>query len=311
MNEREKFLLDLRGYLVVPDFLSPAEVATLNAAVDANSTQNTKWDEEGGYGRGMAGGGRGTIDGCLTWPQPHCLAFRHLITHPKIIPYLDTLFGRGWRLDHGVGVHTARKGSGGHGLHGSSSRFFDPPYYYHHANGQIRTGMTRVQYQLRDIGPGLGGLALIPGTEPTAPLQLLCARTGLAIMTAVGSDDNSCARWYACHMRYRQPQSEFHRARGHRALRCQHGMRDQCGRQGWKHGHLYAATRHTRLPVLDCACPRVLTGLAVALSAVWCTQSWRRQSTVLFHGRLTTSGALSCILCAQFHVALCTQCNDD
>jgi hypothetical protein len=35
MNEREKFLMDLRGYLVVQGFLSAAELGALNTAVDA------------------------------------------------------------------------------------------------------------------------------------------------------------------------------------------------------------------------------------------------------------------------------------
>ena len=159
----------------MPDFLSSHELAALNDAVDANPGALT-WDEgNGDYGGGMAGTtGRGGWSGCLTWPHPHCQPFRDLMAHPKIIPYLDTLFGRGWRLDHGVGIHTARAGSGGHGLHGSSSRFFDPPYYYHYANGRIRSGMIRVQYQLRDIGPGLGGLAVIPGVQP-GPLPLSCS----------------------------------------------------------------------------------------------------------------------------------------
>eukprot|EP01052_Picozoa_sp_SAG31_P080072 SAG31_NODE_39818_length_285_cov_0.838710_1_plen_62_part_01 len=36
----------------------------------------------------------------LTWPKPHCLPFRDLLAHPKIIPYMNTFFGRGWKLDH-------------------------------------------------------------------------------------------------------------------------------------------------------------------------------------------------------------------
>ena len=37
MNPREKFLLDLRGYLVIPGFLSADELVLLNDAVDAQS----------------------------------------------------------------------------------------------------------------------------------------------------------------------------------------------------------------------------------------------------------------------------------
>ena len=40
MNLREKFLLDLRGYLVIHGFLTAEEVFALNAAVDVSSCQS-------------------------------------------------------------------------------------------------------------------------------------------------------------------------------------------------------------------------------------------------------------------------------
>ena len=36
ISDREKYLFDLQGFLVVDNFLTPAEVQTLNEAVDAN-----------------------------------------------------------------------------------------------------------------------------------------------------------------------------------------------------------------------------------------------------------------------------------
>ena len=36
MTDREKYLFDIQGYLVVRNFLSDEEVARLNAAFDAN-----------------------------------------------------------------------------------------------------------------------------------------------------------------------------------------------------------------------------------------------------------------------------------
>ena len=57
--------------------------------------------------------------GMVTWDQPWCQPFRDLIAHPKLIPYANSLFGRGWRLDSEPFIIMARKGCGGHGLHGS------------------------------------------------------------------------------------------------------------------------------------------------------------------------------------------------
>lgn len=98
--------------------------------------------------------------------RPHCQPFRDLLAHAKVVPYLDEILGRGWRLDGSdLGVHMAKAGRGGHGLHGSTATVFDNPYYYHFANGQMRSGMLRVQYQLADVGPGIGGFACIPGSR--------------------------------------------------------------------------------------------------------------------------------------------------
>ena len=114
------------------------------------------------YGGGMLGTqDRHTITGMLTWEQPHCQPFRDLIAHPKLIPYLNIVFGHGWRMDSEPLPIASAKGAGGHGLHGCTNRHFNPSYYYTCANGEIRAGQTVFQLQLRDIEPGHGGLAVI------------------------------------------------------------------------------------------------------------------------------------------------------
>ena len=47
MTDREKYLFDVQGYLVVRGFLTPAEVTRLNEAVDANRDRMT--EHEGSY----------------------------------------------------------------------------------------------------------------------------------------------------------------------------------------------------------------------------------------------------------------------
>ena len=65
MNEHEKFLFDLRGYLRVENFLTPGEVQALNEAVDANQDKCTEDDKM--YGLGMDGKyKRRSITGMLT-----------------------------------------------------------------------------------------------------------------------------------------------------------------------------------------------------------------------------------------------------
>ena len=90
MNEREKFLFDLRGYLRVENFLTPEEIQGLNEAVDANHDKYT--EDSKMYGLGMDGTyNRRSMMGMLTWEQPWCQPFRDLIAHRKLIPYLNAL----------------------------------------------------------------------------------------------------------------------------------------------------------------------------------------------------------------------------
>ena len=64
------------------------------------------------------------IGGQLEWPQPHCEPFRELLCHPRLQPVLDTVLGRGYRLDHGPYVAIMRDGCDGHNLHGGAHERF-------------------------------------------------------------------------------------------------------------------------------------------------------------------------------------------
>ena len=48
MSEREKYLFDLQGFLVVRDFLSAAEVKNLNDALDANPHKRGEYGKPNG-----------------------------------------------------------------------------------------------------------------------------------------------------------------------------------------------------------------------------------------------------------------------
>ncbi len=168
MSEREKFLFDLQGYIHVKEFLTAAEVQALNEAVDVNLVPAEEYDWSGPsqYTGGMDGEFEIRSEtGMLTWDKPWCQPFRDLIAHPKLIPYMNSLFGRGWRLEGQPGLIMSRNGCGGHGLHGYTSREHDGTRFYSYANGQFRTGMTVIQYQLRDIEEGKGGVTVMSGSH--------------------------------------------------------------------------------------------------------------------------------------------------
>lgn len=167
MNEREKFLFDLQGFLVVKDVLTPEEVDDLNAAVDANLDKQVDDDNSAvGDSKTLAGTHkRGMFTGMLSWPKPWCQPFRDIIVHKKAIPYLDAIHGRGWRLDHSPFILTSDPGTEGLVLHGATNHHFFGAAYYIYTNGQMRCGMVVLQYQLADVEEGDGGLCVVPGSH--------------------------------------------------------------------------------------------------------------------------------------------------
>ena len=169
LSERDKFLIDLQGFLVIPGVLSPDEVLSLNAAVDAS------WDsfytDSAGETHACRTAGHQSkafheLRGMLEWAKPHCQPFRDLLAHPNIIPCMNTLHGRGWRMDHspfmicGDGTReisptpgqepaaTGNIGNIGGEIHGHP---WDPEYRYRFANGVMRSGHASAQaIPLRD-----------------------------------------------------------------------------------------------------------------------------------------------------------------
>jgi ectoine hydroxylase-related dioxygenase (phytanoyl-CoA dioxygenase family) len=150
MNEQERFLFDLQGFLVVPNALNAEELALLNAAVDEEIEQNTGPDMRTHRFGGLLA--RGTT-------------FHFLIDNPRIIPYLDELLGENFRLDHDYAdVIRTGKGPIGTTLHGGATPF-DPSQYFRYDNGRMHNGLMVVAYNLKDVNPGDGGFAGVPGSH--------------------------------------------------------------------------------------------------------------------------------------------------
>jgi ectoine hydroxylase-related dioxygenase (phytanoyl-CoA dioxygenase family) len=148
MDEVQRYLFDLQGYLIIPDVLSPAEVAELNRLIDAQNLPDP-----------------GTVSstarfaGFLNWDNAFCA----LLDHPRLMPVLKTILGDGFRLDHYYGIHM-RAGTERLNLHGGGTPY-DPPEYYHFRNGQMYNGLTVVSWNLADSGPEQGGFCAIPGSH--------------------------------------------------------------------------------------------------------------------------------------------------
>lgn len=148
MNEVQKYLFDLWGYLIIEDVLTSGELAELNGLIDAQNLP------EPGLETSQA-----RFGGFLNWAKPFC----DLLDHSRIMPLLKFILGDGFRLDHYYGIYM-RQGTESLRLHGGSTPY-DPPEYYHFRNGAMYNGLTVVSWNLSDTGPDYGGFCCIPGSH--------------------------------------------------------------------------------------------------------------------------------------------------
>ncbi len=165
MNETEQFLFDLQGFIVARAFLSKDEVKVLNNAFDANEDKQQQDSNRDNSGNMAAQHKRGIYTNMLSWAQPWCQPFRELLAHRKLLPYLNDLLGRGWKLDHEPFMLTGSTGTEGLRIHGTTNVQFNGSRFYAYTNGQMRCGLIVVQYALADANPGDGGLCVIPGSH--------------------------------------------------------------------------------------------------------------------------------------------------
>ena len=133
MTDDEKFFFDLKGFLLLKNVLTPAEVAHCNEAIDRHGalffeTERVLEGESRVLG-GMAK--QKWMEGMLAWERPWCEPFRELMVQPHLKPYLAELLGSGYRLDHGPLLIAMDKGNGGHLLHGGAveRQDFSQTYY--------------------------------------------------------------------------------------------------------------------------------------------------------------------------------------
>lgn len=165
MSDREKFLYDLQGFLVIPQVLTAEEVGALNAALDAHRDQIR--DDVNSYTSSTLRGEhpRRLVSGMLTWEAPHCDPFRRLLADERLRPYLNTILGPGWRMDQEPFVFFAEKGTEGLVFHGPGRNEPASGFMYDYNNGKMMSGMITVEFMLTDAGAGEGGFACIPGSH--------------------------------------------------------------------------------------------------------------------------------------------------
>ena len=153
MDDEERYLFDLHGYLTVPDALSADAVVELNDAIDELVEREMGRDET-----------------THRWTNllPRSRVFRNLIDNPPVLPFLEELLGPRLRLDHEY-IDVIRSGLGpiGARLHGGATPF-NPALYYWSGDGGLHSGLLVAAYNLKDVGPEDGGFGCVPGSHKAA-----------------------------------------------------------------------------------------------------------------------------------------------
>ena len=165
MDETEKYLFDVHGYLVIENALSAEEVAAANAAIDDHAHETHIQQNNLAHGSTTLEGktGRGDLGGMLTWEKPHCNVFRNMIAHPRFAPYIEELLGPGFRLE-AISIITMDQGAEGFWFH-EGGEPHDRSRGFLYRNGRMFCGMTNLAVQLTDVGPQHGGFACLPGSH--------------------------------------------------------------------------------------------------------------------------------------------------
>lgn len=184
MNEVERYLFDLMGFMVLRGVLDADELAALNAAVERAGVpallDRTNYVHTGflpDLDSQNPDESQGPVDlanGLLTDWGPE---LRDLVDQPTVLPYLEELLGPDLRLDHSYAIFM-RSGAGStspHHLHNGATPF-DPSQSYVVRDGRMFNSLVVVSYALTDVGPGDGGFCAIPGSHKSgfaAPPQIL------------------------------------------------------------------------------------------------------------------------------------------
>ena len=155
-------MFDLNGFIVLRGVFSAEEVAAANKAIDAKASNLHARDpaalRNAKAGTALAAAGpRLDMGGMLLWPEPHCDFFRSVLAHERLVPYLTTLCGPGYRLDHQPMVIAQRKDSEGFALHGGPVKAaagvpggcFSTELQYRCAGGQIWTSLLALSVRTR------------------------------------------------------------------------------------------------------------------------------------------------------------------
>ena len=164
INDDEKYLFDLNGYLILRDVVDPDLVARCNAAIDHHDDQIQPHEREfEGTSTALTSPVRQRwSDEMLNWGKPWREGFLDLLLLPALKPYLSEILGQ-YRMAHPPRLLMMDTGCAGHYLHGARRDRQPFSNTYMAKFGKIYSSLVIVEFPMADEGPGDGGLALVAG----------------------------------------------------------------------------------------------------------------------------------------------------
>ena len=171
IDEKEFYFWELNGYLILKGVMDEAWLEKANEAIDKFEDQIVVQEELSRGSKSLAGTGRPVLGGLLDLPERYCEPFRKMVAHPPVQHRLTWMGGSGARMS-GPSAFCSVQGTSGHALHDAGEPMY-PPMGYQFQNGRSYSEAVTITWQLRDVPPGLGGFACVPGSHkgkyPTPP----------------------------------------------------------------------------------------------------------------------------------------------
>ncbi len=181
MNDIEKYEFDRLGYVVIPNLLTPAQVASLVPVVDeleehalAHVDQQPRkmggWGlethrnpERGYHVHGEQAEGKTIIIEDFWNADP---AFDFLIDLPGTMEYVNAVV-RGRPTINNSEIRIRYRGNQSHS-HGSGARPNNHKYRYNYDGESIDCMMVRMVYFIHDVSNEQGAFSVVPGTHKSA-----------------------------------------------------------------------------------------------------------------------------------------------
>ena len=148
MSEYEKFIFDLKGFLVIPNVLTAEEIETVRAHLETYSKNIESLPEH--------------------QQAPIAGPAEFLLDHPRVMGILQTVIDPNReriRMESVfVSNRSATETQDPWGPHVGGTNL-DPSLSYRYHNGRIYSGMTRIVWELNEVVKGKGGTCLVPGSH--------------------------------------------------------------------------------------------------------------------------------------------------